>query len=99
MTNTYAWFLATCPDDALRDGERALRLAITAHGLGAEGYWPCEASLAAACAELGCFDEAVEHAEKSLELAPPVCRHDLEEPLVAYNEARPYRDRGSPSQE
>ena len=96
---TYAWFLATCPNDALRDGERALRLATTARALGAEGEWLCEASLAAACAELGRFDEAVEHAEKGLESAPPVCRGDLEAPLATYRQGRPYRDRGSASQE
>jgi len=96
---TYAWLLATCPNDALRDGERALRLATTARALGAEGEWLCEASLAAACAELGRFDEAVEHAEKGLARAPPLGRGELEAPLAAYREGRPYRDRGSASQE
>jgi len=52
-----------------------------------------------ACAELGRFEEAVEHAEKSLESVPPLRRRDFEAPLAAYRAGRPYRDRGSPSQE
>lgn len=95
----HARFLATCPDDALRDGERALELATTALGLGAESDWHCEASLAAACAELGRFEEAIEHARKSLELAPASNRHDLEEALAEYKEGRPYRHRCSSSPE
>ena len=91
---TYAWFLATCPEDRLRDGELALRLAETARALGADRYWLCEGSLAAACAELGRFDEAVEHAEKARQLAPPVLRQDVEKPLAAYRQGEPYRDRG-----
>lgn len=91
---TYAWFLATCPEDRLRDGELALRLAETARALGADRHWLCEASHAAACAEVGRFDEAVEHAERALQLAPPVLREEVEKPLAAYKQREPYRDRG-----
>jgi tetratricopeptide (TPR) repeat protein len=91
---TYAWFLATCPVDRLRDGELAMRLAREAHAHGGDRYWLCEASLAAACAELGRFDEAMEHAEKSHRSAPPVFSRDAARPLAAYRHSEPYRSRG-----
>jgi len=90
----HAWFLATCPDDQFRDGSRALALATSARGLATADDWACEASLSAAYAELGQFDDAVEHAEKALELAPAAQDSDFEKPLAAYKAQQPYRDRG-----
>jgi Zn-dependent protease len=58
--NNLAWFLATCPVDALRSGREAV----------AHATWACEATgwsnpsclgtLAAACAEVGDFKQAVQ---------------------------------------
>lgn len=90
--NTYAWFLATCPDDQLRNGQHALEQAQAAARLAGHPVWSCESSLAAAYAELGRFDEAIEHAELALQSAPPLRRADCEQRLAAYAAHRPYRD-------
>ncbi|MHC4400079.1 MAG: tetratricopeptide repeat protein [Planctomycetota bacterium] len=87
-----AWFLATCPNDSLRDGGRALQLAEAALERSEGGHFSCESSLAAALAELGRFDEAVEHARRALELAPPVRRRRLEARLAVYEGQKPYRE-------
>lgn len=65
------WFLATCPDDQLRDGSRAVAVAVAeAIGrLGGERFFWGESALAAAYAEEGRFAEAVEHAEHAVRLA------------------------------
>ena len=91
---THAWFLATCPEESFRDGRTALALARTASRLAAAADWACEASLAAAYAELGQFDEAVEHAEKTLELTPVAQHPNFVGPLAAYRRQQPYRDHG-----
>lgn len=59
-----AYLLATCKDDALRDGKKALTLAKEACEL---AHWKdgwCLSALAAAYAELGQFDEAVTYERK-----------------------------------
>ena len=66
----HAMFLATCPDDTLRDGRRALELAQQAQQLPAREELPCLAALAAAYAELGIFDRAVEFGRRAVEVAP-----------------------------
>lgn len=69
VLNEYAWFLATCPDDGIRDCNQALKLARRAveeaTGLEAGLY----DTLAAALAECGRFDEAVEMQKKALSVA------------------------------
>lgn len=91
---THAWFLATCPDDQFRNGRRALALAASARGLATADDWACQASVAAAYAELGQFDDAVEHAEKAHDSAPAAQHPKLERFLAAYKAQQPYRDRG-----
>ena len=63
-----AWTLATSPDSGVRDGAEALGLA----GQSREGVgdrWDVLDTLAAAHAETGDFDQAVELARRALELA------------------------------
>jgi len=89
---SHAWFLATCPRDDLRDGQLALELAHRSSQLIDAPFYGCEATLAAAHAEIGRFDKAVEHAEKALELAP-IDRHaELRSRLADYRAGKPFRD-------
>ncbi len=90
-----AWMLATCPDDSLRDGQRALEAAQAAEKRSHAASFGWEKSLAAAYAELGQFDRAVEHAQNVLNLAPPVEQATAQERLANYKAGRPYRDFGT----
>jgi tetratricopeptide (TPR) repeat protein len=92
--NAHSWFLATCPDDSLRDGTLALKLAEEASRLRRDGDWSCDDYLAAALAEVGRFDEAIQHAEKSLVEAPPVWRPASQAQLATYRAGQPLRDHG-----
>ncbi len=90
-----AWMLATCPDDSFRDGQRALEAAQAAEQRSDAASFGWERSLAAAYAELGQFDRAVEHAQNVLDLAPPVEQAMAQERLTNYKVGRPYRDFGT----
>jgi tetratricopeptide (TPR) repeat protein len=63
--NDFAYLLATLPDDSLRDGKRALEIAraIVAKNPEDPAYLD---TLAAAHAETGNFEEAVQHADAAL---------------------------------
>ena len=89
-----AWFLATCPDDSLRDGRRALEIARSVEPTDDGGAFARANSLAAACAEMGYFDEAIEHARRALDLAPAAARAVCELRLATYRAGQPYRDLG-----
>jgi tetratricopeptide (TPR) repeat protein len=66
---TLAWFLATCPDASLRDGNKAVDLARQANATtGGENPLMLH-TLAAALAEAGRFPESVETARRALHLA------------------------------
>ena len=68
--NNYAWLLATSPDAAIRDGERAVSLMEELLSEGRrEPAWVD--TLAAAYAEAGMFNEAVETQEEALSMFDP----------------------------
>jgi tetratricopeptide (TPR) repeat protein len=80
---------AGCPDDKIRDGDKALEAAQNAHAL-TKG--PAEmAALAAAHAELGQFDKAVEWQEKAVAAAPEGAKEPYRERLKKYQDRKPYR--------
>jgi tetratricopeptide (TPR) repeat protein len=84
-----AMLRAGCPDEKIRDGEKALEAAKKAHAL-AQG--PAEmAALAAAHAELGQFDLAVEWQEKAVAAAPAGAKEPYRERLKLYQDRKPYR--------
>jgi tetratricopeptide (TPR) repeat protein len=91
--NGLAWLLCTAPDDKVRDGKRALEHArraceITEYKNG--GYLD---TLAAAYAETGDFDKAVEWQEKAIK-AGDIPVKDLEaarKRLELFKEKKPYR--------
>jgi len=67
--NNLAWALSTCPDASLRNGARAIELAQKADQL-AGGQNPIFIrTLAAAYAENGRFNDAIETAQRALQLA------------------------------
>jgi len=79
----YAWLLATQADDTLRDGPRAVELARRA-GDSAQAL----RSLAAAYAETGRFDEAVETLAKARAKSPSAV---WDEEAKSYQQRRPFR--------
>ncbi|MGD0206656.1 MAG: tetratricopeptide repeat protein [Verrucomicrobiota bacterium] len=67
--NNLAWLLATCPDNSLRDGKKAVELAQQAVQLSGGNAPEILDTLAAAYAEAGSFPEAVETAQRALDLS------------------------------
>jgi tetratricopeptide (TPR) repeat protein len=80
---------AGCPEATIRDGSKALEAAQKAHAL-AKG--PAEmAALAAAHAELGQFDKALEWQEKAIAAAPEGAKEHYRERRKQYQDRKPYR--------
>ncbi|HVM50098.1 MAG TPA: tetratricopeptide repeat protein [Candidatus Acidoferrum sp.] len=65
LLNNLAWLLATCPDQALRNGAEAVRLAEQACELTGRSRTLMLGTLAAAYAEAGKFADAVSTAQKA----------------------------------
>jgi hypothetical protein len=90
-----AWALATCPDESLRNGAEAVRLAELAQRI--SGGQPVVLdALAAAYAETGKFDAAIRMAEESLALADARNDNQLADAVLRrielYRAGEPYRD-------
>ncbi len=69
LTNSLAWTLACCPNKELRDGKAALELARRACRLTDFANPDVLRTLAAAYAEVGDLDQAIETARRALQLA------------------------------
>jgi len=67
--NALGWLLATSPDSAIRDPSEAVRLAELTVKLTGERNVPILDTLSAAYAAAGQFEQAIEVAEKALQLA------------------------------
>ena len=95
IQSNLAWLLATCPDSSLRNGGQAVELARQANELTGGKNPVVLHTLAAAFAETGQFAEAVQCAQKALELAEAAGRKDLAERLNSelqfYEADRPFR--------
>jgi tetratricopeptide (TPR) repeat protein len=89
--NGLAWFLATCPQDEFRNGADAVKHATTACELSQWKDWSCIDTLAAAHAENGQFEKAVEMAQKALESVPDESRQECENRLALFQKNTPYR--------
>ena len=64
-----AALLSTCPDDKIRDGKKAVELALQGIALGKDKNGPSYAVLAAAYAEVGNFAEAIANQRRALDLS------------------------------
>lgn len=95
LTNM-AWILATAPDDSLRDGQRALELALRADAFSG-GTDPFYLHTLAACyAETGDFANAICTAQRAIEHSQPQSMKPLIEQLRSeislYELGLPYRE-------
>jgi tetratricopeptide (TPR) repeat protein len=67
--SAFAWLLATCPNDSVRNGQRAVELAQRAARLAADKIPTVLHTLAVAYAEAGQFDDALTEIDRAFELA------------------------------
>ncbi len=83
LANDLAWHLATAPDDGVRNGAEAVRLAEYANALkGGESFNELD-TLAAAYAEVGRWPDAVAAAERALAIARQAGMPELGDPIAA----------------
>jgi protein O-mannosyl-transferase len=91
-----AWVFATCPEDSIRDGARAVELGEKALRISGGKIPMIYRVLAAAYAESGRFADAVETAQRGAELATtqgnPALAAELESNIALYQSGRPLRD-------
>jgi protein O-mannosyl-transferase len=91
----YAWILATAPEEALRDGSRAITLAQRASEKAPQNPF-IQATLAAAYAESGRFPEAARLAEQALAVAEAnnltALSDLLHKEVVLFENGQPMRD-------
>lgn len=96
LLNNLAWLRATCPDQALRNGNEAVRLAQLACRLTNEREPQFLGTLAAAHAEAGQFAEAIAACRKAIALAEAATNEPVagrnRELLQLYLEGKPYRE-------
>ena len=87
-----ALIYATCPDARLRDGKKAVEDATKACEITHWKEGNNLGSLAAAYAESGDFDSAVEWQTKARDLAPEKEKADFESRLDLFKAHKPYRE-------
>ena len=91
-----AWVFATSPDDSLRDGAQAVQLAEQALRISGGRIPIIFRTLAAAYAENGRFSEAIQTAQRGIELANSRGNSglatELQSNIVLYQERQPLRD-------
>jgi tetratricopeptide (TPR) repeat protein len=88
IVNGFAWLLATCPKDGVRDGKKAVELATMASGWVRADYFE---TLAAAYAECGNLQEAVKWQEKAIDLGTGD-KAKAQKRLKLYQSGKAYRD-------
>jgi tetratricopeptide (TPR) repeat protein len=91
--NMFAWLLATCPDDQIRDGQRAVQLATKACDLSKWKKYAYVDTLAAAYAETGDFEQAVKYQKlaASMDEIPEDNRTNVQNRIDLYLRHKPYR--------
>lgn len=96
IANSIAWLMATSPDDELRNGQEAARLAQQACQSKSQSAAYLD-TLAAAYAEIGDFPQAIRTAESALKHArqdqKPQLERQIEQRIKLYRSGQPFRDR------
>lgn len=92
LNNDRAWLLATCPDEAYRNGEQAVKDATLACELSDWSVSNRLGTLAAAYAESGDFDQAVQWQQKCLELSSQRFQSAQRARLKLFEAGKPYRE-------
>jgi tetratricopeptide (TPR) repeat protein len=90
--NNFAWVLATSPEDKLRDGDRALKLALEAAELTEYKEAYILSTLAAAYAETGDFENALKWATKAMELGDEGHAEEYKKELASFKDHKPFRE-------
>ena len=89
--HSLAYLLATCRAAAFRDGRRALQIATNLNERSRYGNWADLSLLAAAHAEVGDFDKAVEFARLSAAYAPPGAERERLKRIRQYERKKQFR--------
>ncbi len=95
LLNNLSWVLSTSPNEELRDGERALELALKAAEVSKYEAPHILSTLAAAYAELGDFENARKWSAKAVELGEKEGNEQLEQlkqELESYKQNQPWRE-------
>ena len=90
--NNLAWIQATCPVATIRNGVEALKIALLVNEATEFGNAATLDTLAAAYAETGNFEQAINYQRQALGLADGVERVDQEKRLAQYRNNIPFRD-------
>jgi peroxiredoxin len=93
--NNQAWIMATDSDESLRNGAKAVEYALRAVEVARDREPDVLGTLAAAFAEAGRFEEAVDTAEEAIRLAGEIgakrIEKGLQQEVVFYRAGKPYR--------
>jgi tetratricopeptide (TPR) repeat protein len=93
--NSLAWLRATCPEAEIRNGKEAVELALKACELSQWNDWNIIDTLAAAYAEQGDFDRAIQYQKQVLEMGKFAKDNDkIRQHLALYEQHTPYRQNG-----
>jgi tetratricopeptide (TPR) repeat protein len=96
VLNNLAWVLATSPDDSLRNGKRSIELATEAASLSDYKEPYILSTLAAAYAEAGDFEAAIEWSKKAIDLGRRGEQDNvkqLEQELNSFEKKEPLREK------
>ena len=88
--NNLAWILATCRDESLRNGRRAMKLARRANQIKPNDPATLD-TLAAAYAAAGDFQNAIKAQLEAIQLTRPSAQADMRKRLALYRSGRAYR--------
>ena len=93
--NALAWFRATCPDASFRNGRQAVEDATKACEITKWEVGHNIDTLAAACAEVGDFGNAVKYQTQAINQGPLLAgaRKEMEQRLRLFKQGRPWREK------